>query len=187
MNPLTPIDVCNSALQLIANGYQINSFQDQDSPSRACRQFYPQCRRMFLNYTEHDFSFATTRKALVAIQGKTNWYQLPTDMVRIISIDGDDRRNYYIEGDQIYTEIASPVLIYILDNNELKWFPADAVESLTYYLASKLALAIKQDASLSASLLSRAESYAQKTAKADIRNLRIDQIPVASSDIDGAR
>ncbi|QHJ83828.1 MAG: hypothetical protein [Bacteriophage sp.] len=187
MNPLTPIDVCNSALQQIANGYQINSFDDQDAPSRACRQFYPQCRRMFLGYTEHDFSFATTRQTLVPISGKNNWYQLPSNMVRTISIDGSERREYYIEGDQIYTEIANPVLIYIKDDNQLKWFPADAVESLIFYLASKLALAIKQDANLSNALLNKAEAYARKTAKADIRNLRIDKIPESASEIQGAR
>lgn len=187
MNPLTPIEVCNSALLNIASAYNINSFDDQDAPSRSCRQFYPQARRMFLGYTEHDFSFATARQTLVAINGETNWYQLPSDMVRVVSIDGDERREYYIEGDLIYTEIVNPVIIYIKDDASLKIYPPDAVQAVIFYLASQLAVSLKQDISLSNALLNKAELYCKKVAKSDIRNLRKDEIPDFVSSIVSAR
>lgn len=187
MNPLTAIEVCNSALMNMGTAYQINSFNDQDAPSRLCRQFYPQARRQFLGYTELDFSFATAREKLVSVVGYDKGYQMPSNAVRIISIAGDDRRNYRVEGDKIYTDVVDPVLIFIEDDPSLKYYPPDAVEAVTYYLSAKLAISMKQDINLSNSFLQRAEQYCKKVAKADIRNHQKDTYPTFGSEIVGAR
>ena len=187
MNPLTPIEVCNNALLNLGSGYSINSFDDTDSPSRACRTYYPQARRSLLAYDRHDFSFATTTQNLVQIAGKPNWYQLPSDMVRTIAIDGDERRNFYVMRDQIHTEISNPTLIYIADDPSLKWYPPDAVDAVIFYLSAKLAIALRNDQNMSSAFLQMAEAKCQKVATADVRNLRLDSLPTFQSEIIGSR
>lgn len=187
MNPLTPIEVCNSALLNLGSGYSINSFDDQDAPSRACATYYPQARRLFLAYQGHDFSFATTKKELVAIFGETGWYQLPTDMVRIVSIDGDQRRNFHIMKDRLYTDLSNPILIYIQDDASLKWYPPDAVDAVIYQLSAKLAIALRADQAMASSFMSMANQKAMEVATADVRNIRLDSIPEYPSSIVGSR
>lgn len=187
MNPLTPIEVCNSALLNLGSGYSINSFDDQDAPSRACATYYPQARRTLLAYQGHDFSFATTQAELVQIANKPNWYQLPSDMVRVVSIDGDERRNFYIQKDKIFTEVANPVLIYIQDDASLKWYPPDAVDAVIFYLSAKLSVALRSDQAMASSFEQMARQKANDVATADVRNLRLDSLPEYSSEIIGSR
>lgn len=187
MNPLTPIEVCNNALLNLGSGYSINSFDDTDPPSRACRTYYPQARRSFLAYDKHDFSFATVKANLSQVYGDPNGYQLPSDMVRAVAIDGDDRRNFHIMQDRLYTEIQTPKLIYILDDPSLKWYPPDAVDAVVFYLSSKLAIVLRNDQAMAMSFLQMAESKCAKVATSDIRNLRLDTVPVFSSEIVGSR
>lgn len=187
MNPLTPIEVCNSALLKLGSGYSINSFDDADAPSRACATYYPQARRQFLAYEKHDFSFATGKSKLVQIYGEDGWYQLPSDMIRTISIDGDERRNFYVMKDRLKTDIADPTLIYIQDDPSLKWLPPDAVDAIIYGLASNLAVALRSDQQMAAAFLQIAEQRTQKVATSDLRNLKIDEYPEFTSSIVGAR
>lgn len=187
MNPLTPIEICNSALLNLGSGYSISSFDDVDAPSRACSTFFPQARRKLLSYDRHDFSFATAITDLVQIYGQSNWYQLPSDLIRVISIDGDERRNFHVMKDRIYTEVANPKLIYIQDDASLKFFPPDAVEAVTFYLTSSLATALRNDVVMASSFLQMAEQHCQKVANADVRNLRLDTLPEFSSSIVGSR
>lgn len=187
MNPLTPIEVCNSALLNLGSGYSINSFDDADAPSRACATYYPTARRKFLSYDRHDFSFATAKANLVPIYGESNWYQLPSDMVRIVSLDGDERRAFHVMKDRINTEITNPTLIYIQDDPSLKWYPPDAVDAVIYYLTAKLATALRSDIQMASTFLQMAQSQCQTVATADVRNLRLDEMPSFSSSIAGAR
>lgn len=183
MNPLTQIEVCNSALLNLGSGYSINSFDDTDAPSRACATYYPQARRQFLAYDRHDFSFATAKSNLVQIYNETGWYQLPSDMVRIVSLDGDERRRFHVMKDRIKTEISNPVLIYIQDDPSLKWYPPDAVDAVISLLSAKLAVALRSDSNMAASFLQIAENRMQKVATADLRNLRLDEYPDFTSSI----
>lgn len=187
MNPLTPIEVCNSALLNLGSGYSINSFDDPDSPSRACATYYPQARRKLLSYDKHDFSFATTKVSLNKIVDEDNCYQLPSDMIRVVSLDGEDRRNYYIQKDKLYTETSNPVLIYIQDDPSLKWYPPDAVDAVIYYLSAKLASVLRNDTKMANDFNVMAEQQCQKLAYADIRNNRLDSLPEYTSEILSSR
>ncbi len=187
MNPLTPIEVCNSALLNLGSGYSINSFDDADAPSRACATYYPQARRQFLAYDRHDYSFATTKSNLIQIYNEAGWYQLPSDMVRIVSIDGDERRDFHVMKDRLNTGISNPALIYIQDDPSLKWYPPDAVDAVIYLLSAKLAIALRSDQNMSASFLQAGEQRMQKVATADIRNLRLDAYPEHTSSIVSSR
>lgn len=173
MNPLSAIEVCNTALIYVGSGLSIDSFDDEDPAGRACRLQYPQSRRDFLD-NDHAFTFATTRAVLAPIADLKGWYQLPTDMIKPICLAAADRPDYHIESDRLYTT-ADATLIYIKDSIDLAWFPPKAISAIEFILASKLAIVLKQDTQLAQSLQNMAIKLIEEVAKSDIKNLEMPE------------
>lgn len=187
MNPLSAIEICNAALIYVGSAYSIDSFEDEDPAGRACRIQFPQSRREFLD-NDHPFTFATTRSTLAAVAGVDNCYQLPSDMIKPLSLAGDDNRmNYHIEKDKIYTTASNPTLIYIQDSADLGWFPPKAVTAIQFILASKLSIILSQDEAKARSLQQMALSLISEVAKSDIKNLELPEMIPFESQLYGAR
>ena len=185
-NPLSAIEICNTALMYIGSGYSIDSFEDEDPAGRACRLQYPQSRRDFLD-NDHPFSFATTRKRLAKLTDFDNGYQLPADMIKPLSLADDSRSTYHIERDILYTDSGSPVLIYIQDSPDLTWFPPKAISAVQFILASKLAIILKSDEAKARSLQEMARQLIEEVAKSDIKNLEMPDFTMNESSLLGAR
>lgn|SRR5690606_12935323 len=186
MNPLSPIEICNAALIFVGSGLSIDSFEDEDAASRACRLQFPQSRREFLD-SDYDFSFATTRATLAKIANTDNWYQLPANMIKPICLAGDDRTNFHIERGLLYTTQGAPELIFIEDSADLSWYPAKAVSAVQFILASKLAIILKQDWELARSLQTQAQNLISEVAKSDIGNLELPEFVPYESGLFGER
>lgn len=186
MNPLSAIEICNAALVYVGSGLSIDSFDDEDAASRACRLQFPQSRREFLD-SDYDFSFATTRSTLAPIAGIANCYQVPMDMIKPICLAGDNRTNYHIERDRLYTTEANPTLIYILDTPDLSWYPPKAVSAIQFILASKLSIILKSDEAKARTLQQMAQDLISEVAKSDIGNLELPDLPPYESTLFGER
>lgn len=186
MNPLSPIQICNAALIYVGSGYSIDSFEEESPQARACRLQLPQSRREFLD-ADHPFSFATTRKTLAAISSMPNWYQLPTDMIKPVCLANDPRSKYFIERDRLYTENGVPTLIYILDDTDMAWMPPKAITAIQFILASKLAIILKQDATLARQMQQLSAQLISEVTLSDIKNLEMPDIPEYQPSLMGAR
>lgn len=186
MNPLSAIQICNSALIFLGSGYSIDSFEDEDPAGRACRIQYPIAVRTFLD-NDHPYSFATTRAYLAPISGRPNWYQLPSDMIKPISLADDERTPYHIEMDKLYTTAANPELIYVVDSQNLAWFPPKAISAIQYLLAANLAIILKQDEKMATTMQQMALRFIDDVIKSDIKNLQMPDIQEYSSSLYEAR
>ena len=134
----TKIDICNQALSLIGAD-SITSFDDKTSIARRMKGLYDTSRKALLRL--HPFNFATKRIKLSPLTHKPDFgyeyqYQLPNDLIRIISASTED---YVLETDKLLTDSEKLELIYVFDNTNEETFDSLFIECLILYLASKAA------------------------------------------------
>ena len=134
----TKIDICNQALSLIGSD-SITSFDDKTSTARRMKSIYDSSRKALLRF--HPFNFATKRIKLSPLTLKPDFgyafqYQLPNDLIRIISVSTND---YVQETDRLLTDSEYLELIYVFDNKNEEMFDSLFIECLILYLASKVA------------------------------------------------
>ncbi|WP_180044462.1 MULTISPECIES: hypothetical protein [unclassified Acinetobacter] len=134
----TKIDICNQALSLIGAD-SITSFDDKTSIAKRMKGMYDTSRKALLRL--HPFNFATKRIKLSPLTQKPDFgyeyqYQLPNDLIRIISASTED---YVLETDKLLTDSEKLELIYVFDNTNEETFDSLFIECLILYLASKAA------------------------------------------------
>lgn len=134
----TKIDICNQALSLIGSE-SITSFDDKTTIARRMKSMYDSSRKTLLRF--HPFNFATKRMRLSPLTLKPEFgyeyqYQLPNDLIRIISVNTED---YVLETDNLLTNASAIELIYVFDNTNEETFDPLFIECLILYLASKAA------------------------------------------------
>ena len=134
----TKVDISNQALSLIGAD-SITSFDDKTSIARRMKGLYDTSRKALLRF--HPFNFATKRIKLSPLTHKPDFgyeyqYQLPNDLIRIISANTED---YVLETDKLLTNDSAIELIYVFDNTNEETFDPLFTECLILYLASKAA------------------------------------------------
>ncbi|WP_180108630.1 hypothetical protein [Acinetobacter sp. YH12147] len=134
----TKIDICNQALSLIGSD-SITSFDDKTSIAKRMKGMYDTSRKALLRL--HPFNFATKRIKLSPLTQKPDFgyeyqYQLPNDLIRIISASTED---YVLEADKLLTNSEKLELIYVFDNTNEETFDSLFTECLILYLAAKAA------------------------------------------------
>lgn len=164
----------------------------EDTPeARECSRYYQQCLDLLLE--RHDWSFATRVAALaaLAVSPSTEWayaFALPSDYAtprrlvpsayygRPIWTWPDDyrtalswRQPYAIEGGTFFTDTPDAVLEYGTSDPAEAAMSALFLDALSYHLAARLAVPLRDDRKLKGELLQQAEIATQR-AVADDRN-----------------
>ena len=144
------ITVCNAALARLGEA-RILDLADDNAAGRACSLNFPLARDELLR--SHRWNFATERADLVQLSaaptfGFTYAYQLPTDSLRVLTVNGvsasgDPDSAWEIEGNTLLHDEATVELIYIKRVTDLNLLDSLAIEALIVLLASKLAPAIQ--------------------------------------------
>ena len=132
------VDICNEALSLIGSE-SITSFEEKTSTARRMKRLYDTSRKALLRL--HSFNFATKRIRLSPLTQKPIFgyeyqYQLPNDLIRLISVSSED---YVVEMDRLLTNSKSIELVYVFDNINEQTYDSLFTECLILYLASKIA------------------------------------------------
>jgi hypothetical protein len=148
------IEICNSALTKIG-AESILSLNDGTKTSAACKERYEPCKKYVLR--RHPWNCAIKRVVLSPLLtapefGFSSKFQFPSDLLRILSIDGGDS-DYQIEGRNILSDESSHELIYIWDVNDPKLFDSTLDEAIAAYLAWDISYKITQSASLKETLM----------------------------------
>lgn len=157
----TETDICNLALLRAAKD-TIASTSDGSRAAELCAILLPICRDAMLREFPWNFARKRVGLALLDEEAPTNWgyaYALPTDCIQVLSLTvpglrvptGNYRVPYEVSGGKLYTDIATPELIYTARVEYSMW-DGLAVSALAWLLCSELAtpLSLKPDQAQSA-------------------------------------
>lgn len=201
------IDICNVALGLLGDRGTIESLDPPEGSAQAehCARFYPIARNAILEM--HPWKFSIRRVALASLATeKWGWkyaYAPPSDAIKILAIlppvsDPDYPHQNVSENDQhpqkyeyetsnagvpvILTDQESATARYVVTVTDTSLFSPLFVETLTWYLASKLAgPMLKGDtgAAESKKCLEMAVRFLAQASASDAnqRSMRPDHIP----------
>ena len=146
---MTELQLCNMALRRI-NAEPITDLETDTTKSAAlCRTFYDNARDAVLE--DHPWSFSISRQ-LLAISATTNlstWlyvYQIPTDPKCVRPLSLLDSVDFYreaqypfrVEGQDIYTDLASAGLKYIFQQTDPTKFSPMFCDALAWRLSAEL-------------------------------------------------
>ena len=133
------------------------SVENIDTPTSSNEKvfavWYDNCRKALLRNTMPNFALKRKRvskDATAPVFGYENAYECPHDCVKLLGIDQIDykKNNYAVEGDYIITDEdyddGLPIR-YIANITDVTKFSDDWAELLSWYLASKVCLAITED------------------------------------------
>lgn len=164
----------NGALGVAGCG-RIASIDDQSVNANWCKTLYPPLRRAWLGMTNWSFAGAQAQLTLEVgspIFGYTYAYALPPTLIKVrtyngtqvnallTSVDWINWRFYAatwrVEGNKLYSNDAAAFIEYTTDiDDPLRW-NSMFYEMAKHWLASQLAIAIRQDEGKGASLLQTA-------------------------------
>ena len=137
--------ICNLALGMLGQN-AIMSLDDASQAARFCKQFYTHTRDAVLQTAQWNFAIkraSLSRLADAPISGWQYQYQLPTDHLRVIELNGADVSarfgEFSIEGNRLLTDDDGAVIRYISRVEDANLFDALFIETLATKLASKLA------------------------------------------------
>ena len=150
------VDICNLALARLGDEATVSSLDPPEESAQAyhCARFYPIARDTLLE--AHDWSFATTRRALAELSDATppaGWlyaYSRPTGAVRLLACleaeapDDSDPQPFTTEAltdgtRVIYSNTQDAVMRYTIRVIDPAVFPPLFVDALSLLLASHLA------------------------------------------------
>lgn len=179
------VTVCNVALGEL-RAPRITDIEEGSTESAWCKEFYPQCLRRLLE--RHEWSFAN-RVAMLAeldVNGRASeWahaYALPVDIAtptRLVPpLTGWTPLTslppaavlmpFIIENGALYSQVSGAILEYSANSLDEAMMPALFVDALAYSLASRLAVPLRDSATLKGQLLQQAELAEQRAIAADM-------------------
>jgi hypothetical protein len=152
-------EIQNRALTLLSvDRIQVdNQTSDQ---ARKMNAVYDSTRDALLS--EHNWNFAMKERQLSLLSDepiKEDWdfvYQLPSDCLRVLNIEGD--YEFAIYSNKLYTNTDDARILYVSRETDPNKFSAGFVKALASRLAADLAFGFTQNASLA----ERAEAKAEK-------------------------
>jgi|694.fasta_scaffold11784_2 hypothetical protein len=151
--------ICNSALAKLGSG-MIMSLTDDSKQAQFCSRFYDETRDEVLS--SHRWNFAMRRATLsrLADAPEFEWafaYQLPTDCLRVVQLNGAEpserEGEFAVERNMLMTDADVAQVRYIARITDGSLYPPLFVEALATKLASKLAGPITGSRQLPAELL----------------------------------
>ena len=156
---ITAVSICNSALLKIG-AQRIASLDENNKRAISCKEQYEKNRDDVLR--SHPWNFALKRVALSLLTttpafGFDYEFQLPTDCLRVISID--PRVKHSIEGRKLLADETSISMLYISKITDTNLYDPNFVEALALRLASDLAYPLVQSVNLKQELLKEYQEF----------------------------
>lgn len=154
----SPVEICNSALARLGTD-RITSLDDDSARARAMNEQYDNTRKSLLR--GHPWNFAKKRIQLAQLVdsplfGWDNYYQLPSDCLRVLEID-DDKAEWEIEGRYLATDNDTIEIKYISDIEDTTLFDPHFEEAFAAELAFNLSYYFNQSVSARESLKTEAK------------------------------
>ena len=159
------VDICNSALNLLGAS-TISALTDDNKNARLCNQRYEPIRNRVLR--SHAWNCLHKRIQLAQnstapVIEYTYAYALPSDCLRVLKVHNGTTDSiassidYKLEGRNIVTDEGTIYLIYIALDTDPNNYDAYLQESISHMLASDLAYAITNNATLAKNYMERSD------------------------------
>lgn len=148
-------EICNVALQMVG-ARRITSLNEDSVEARLCLDFYDTVRDELLR--SHPWKFAIKRVALAEVAneeplfGFDNYFQLPTDCLRVLKVEGDESFPWTVEGTYLLTDDDTATIKYVAKITQVGMFDSCFTQALALKLAYKLSFPLVQSTSLRTAL-----------------------------------
>ena len=159
------VDICNSALNLLGAS-TISALTDDNKNARLCNQRYEPVRnRVFRGHAWNCLHkrVQLAQDSTAPVVEYTYAYTLPSDCLRVLKIHTGSTDSivsdidYKLEGRNIVTDEGTVYLIYIALDEDPNNYDVYLQESISHMLASDLAYAITNNATLAKNYMERAD------------------------------
>ncbi len=143
-------EIANLALEKLGDEGEISDLGEDTRAARAVNACFASMRDAVLR--DHPWNFATRRVQLPALTAAVSWggwtaFQLPTDFLRLLEIDGDP--DWQVEGDQVLVQNGGPLnLRYTARIEDTARFDPLFTEALACRIACQIAIRITGSASV---------------------------------------
>jgi hypothetical protein len=145
------VAICNLALQEIGRGMMITALDENSQAARACKLRYPYARDAALR--GYDWNFAAARAELPALAelpafGYGRQYELPSDCLRVRSLENGEADDWKVEGRRILTDMGAPIRVkYTARVTDPVQFDALFVAALSARIAADVAVSLSESTS----------------------------------------
>jgi hypothetical protein len=158
------VSICNNAI-IRVGGKTITSLNDLTNEAKACRTLYEDVRNAV--FREHPFNCILGRKALVELSttpafGFAHQYQLPTDCVRVLTLNDDqhplvrngiaypvsEQRRFNVEGRLLLTDEGEANIRYVKKVEDPNQYDSLLLDAIASRLAAEIAFPITRNANL---------------------------------------
>ncbi len=147
---VSEVSICNLGLTYLSSA-RIESLTEDSEPARKCNAIYEYERDGLTE--EHNWNFAKTELSLALLDDAPTltdkWlyrFQLPTDCLRVIRVQGD--YPYAVYGDKLFYNAETVKIEYIKQVTDVTLFTKMYVKALAARIAAALAYGITQNASM---------------------------------------
>ena len=179
---MTPTALANVALGHIGQA-RIADIGERSPAAEHCRRMFDHVRRLCLR--DHDWNFAVRRSTLTALDAAPPFgygvaYQLPTDCLRILSINGQPAgvrgANWEVEGRTVLCNAAYAHLRYIADAEDTEQWDDMFGGYFCYRLAAHIAPSFRLDPQSAIQLEQMAAALRASAQEAD----RVETAPMVT-------
>jgi hypothetical protein len=146
-------DIQNRALTLLSAD-RIQTDNNTSEQARKMNAIYDSTRDAMLS--EHNWNFAMKERQLSLLSDepiKDDWdyvYQLPSDCLRVLNIEGDYQ--FAIYSNKLYTNTDDVRILYVSRETDPNRFSAGFIKALAARLAADLAFGITQNATIATNM-----------------------------------
>jgi len=163
----TDVAICNMALTALGHE-AISSLDERSKAAGLCRLHLATARRELLE--SHNWAFATGTTDLAQLTAKpaSHWaiaYRRPADCLKARALSED--APFEVVGDMICTDKEKARLTYTRDVSVATYFPPSFVRTLSFLLASLLAVPLMQSQRLEQSMSTRYLAMLEGAREAD--------------------
>lgn len=136
---------------------------------------------------EHQWTFAVKRVRLNVDAGYEfgKAYVLPSDKVRLFQLESGAR--FFVEGNHLFTDDASPILRYVHDVKDLALMPDSFKIALSYLLAARIAGPLTQNEQKQIAMMQMYELEKNRAIFIDLQQHRIETRPEHKGSMTEAR
>lgn len=175
------VEIANAALGEVGNQQDITTIDDATTPARTCKRHIYQAIREVLHSGLWKCAREQAELARLSAAPTFGWdyaFQLPTDYVRLVSlneVDANEQQQelFEVQGTTLLTDEDEASIVYIKDltqnANDVNLMPPLMARACVLNLAAKIAWTLQQSRTLKESLEASYEAALRKAKGVDSR------------------
>ena len=176
---ISEVSIANMALAKIGEEL-ITSLDDNVKQAQYIKTIFPQVRRNFLTYYDWHFNrkIATLSYTTTTPEDYTYEYILPTDFLKLLTINESTTEDFEIRGDKLYSDNDEIEIKYLADIEDFTFMPPMMAEALACLLASELAVVLTGDKQIKLNFYQEFQIKAREAYWLDMEQYKEDEFNI---------